>query len=116
MKYCVKCGAEMVDDAVLCVKCGCMVDGATNVTPQSVEQAPAYQPSSLATAAKIFMILGTIVMAITTYCIALAWCLPLTIIYCKKIKRGEPIGVGFKVCSLLFVSMVGGILMLCDKQ
>ncbi len=116
MKYCVKCGAEMLDDAVLCVKCGCMVDGATSVPAAPVENVPDYKPSSLAIAAKVFMILGTIVMALTTYCIALAWCLPLTIIYCKKIKRGEPIGTGFKICSLLFVSMLGGILMLCDKN
>ncbi len=27
MKYCVYCGAEMLDDAVMCVKCGRMVDG-----------------------------------------------------------------------------------------
>ena len=27
MKYCVKCGAELCDEAVVCPKCGCMVDG-----------------------------------------------------------------------------------------
>lgn len=27
MKYCVKCGAELRDEAVVCPKCGCMVDG-----------------------------------------------------------------------------------------
>lgn len=27
MKYCVKCGAELCDEAVVCTKCGCMVDG-----------------------------------------------------------------------------------------
>lgn len=27
MKYCVKCGAELRDEAVICPKCGCMVDG-----------------------------------------------------------------------------------------
>ena len=27
MKYCKYCGAEMLDDAVMCVKCGKMVDG-----------------------------------------------------------------------------------------
>jgi uncharacterized membrane protein YvbJ len=29
MKYCRHCGAEMVDDAVLCVKCGCPVENIT---------------------------------------------------------------------------------------
>lgn len=27
MKYCQKCGAEMVDEAVICVKCGCSQTG-----------------------------------------------------------------------------------------
>ena len=27
MKYCVKCGAELCDEAVVCPKCGCIVDG-----------------------------------------------------------------------------------------
>lgn len=31
MKYCSKCGAELLDDAVVCPKCGCQVDGA-NIT------------------------------------------------------------------------------------
>ncbi len=34
MKYCSKCGQEIVDDAVVCTKCGCAVDaqrGNTNV-------------------------------------------------------------------------------------
>ena len=26
MKYCTKCGAEMLDEAVICVKCGCPVE------------------------------------------------------------------------------------------
>ena len=110
MKFCSKCGAEMFDDAVICVKCGCPVESVA---------APAGAVSSgtgVSTAAKVFMIIGTVLMALYTFCIGLAWCLPLTISYCNKLKRGERIGTGFKVCSLLFVSLIGGILMLCDKD
>lgn len=28
MKFCAKCGKELMDDAVLCLHCGCTVDGA----------------------------------------------------------------------------------------
>ncbi len=28
MKFCTKCGTELLDEAVICTKCGCMVDGA----------------------------------------------------------------------------------------
>ena len=27
MKFCTKCGAQLFDDAMICVKCGCMVEG-----------------------------------------------------------------------------------------
>ncbi len=30
MKYCSKCGNELFDEAVMCVKCGCMVENANN--------------------------------------------------------------------------------------
>ena len=40
----------------------------------------------------------------------------MTVSYCKKIKTGEPISVGFKICSLLFVSTIAGIIMLIDKD
>lgn len=116
MKFCSKCGAEMFDDAVICVKCGRPVETAAPVAPIQPEFAPAPEPSSLAMVAKIFMIIGTVVMSLTTCLIALAWCLPMTISYNNKIKRGEPVSVGFKVCSLLFVNTIAGILMLCDKD
>ena len=112
MKYCVKCGAEMVDDAVICVKCGCLVGGAM---PAANQQQPV-AASGTKTAAKVFMIIGTVFMSLYTFLIGLSWCLPMTISYCNKIKRGEPISTGFKVCSLIFVNMIAGILMLCDSD
>ena len=113
MKYCSKCGAELFDETVICVKCGCPVGNSVQFDPQA-PAAP--KQSGLTTAAKVFMILGTVLMAIYTLCIGLAWCLPMTLHYFKKIKRGERLGTGFKVCSLIFVSLLGGIFMLCDND
>ena len=31
----------------------------------------------------------------------------------NKVKNGEPVGVGLKICMLLFVSLIGGIFALC---
>ncbi len=109
MKYCSKCGAEMMDEAIFCIKCGCAVEN-------SVIFSGAPRKSGAVTAAKVFMIIGTVLMALCTYCIALAWCLPLTIVYFNKTKRGEAVGTGFKICSLLFVSAIAGILMLGDNN
>lgn len=110
MKYCSKCGAELVDDAVVCTKCGRLIEN-TNFSAMSNQSS-----SGITTAAKVFMIIGTVFTSLFTYVIGLAWCLPMTIVYFKKIKTGAPIGTGFKVCSLLFVNLLAGILMLCDKE
>lgn len=67
MKYCSKCGNELLDDAVICPKCGCAVEGMRN--PEAVDNR-----SGLQTAAKIFMIIGCI--AIGWCLIPLAWCIP----------------------------------------
>ena len=92
-----------------------------NQQPYGVPQQPYGDPyaapaksSGLSTAAKIFMIIATVVQGI--YILPLAWCLPMTLSYCKKVKNNQPIGIGFKICSLLFVNTIAGILMLCDKD
>lgn len=72
--------------------------------------------SGLITATKIFMIIGTVILGITGFLVPLAWCIPMTVIYFKKIERGEPLSVVFKVCSLLFVSLLAGIFMLIDSE
>ncbi|MBQ8751767.1 MAG: hypothetical protein IJZ13_01535 [Clostridia bacterium] len=106
MKYCSRCGTQLVDEAVICVGCGCAV--------ATVPTYAAPKSSGLTTAAKVFMVMGTVIMGL--YIIPLAWCIPMTVSYFNKVKYGQPVSTGFKVCSLLFVSMLGGIFMLCDKD
>ena len=50
------------------------------------------------------------------YLIPLIWGIPMTVHYFKATKNKKPVGVGFKVCTLLFVNLVAGILMLCDNS
>ncbi|MBE6576958.1 MAG: zinc-ribbon domain-containing protein [Ruminococcaceae bacterium] len=108
MKFCEKCGTQNDDDAVVCAVCGnSFQNGNDNVVKEE---------STLTKVAKAFMIVGTVLMSLYTFGIALAWCLPMTLSYCKKIKNGTPIGTGFKVCSLLFVSLIAGVLMLCETN
>ncbi len=65
-------------------------------------------------AAFIFCLIGTITMGWTL--IPLCWCIPMTISVYKAYKGEKELGVGFKVCTLLFVSLIGGILLLCDND
>lgn len=104
MKYCIKCGNELIDDAVVCTKCGC-----------SAKSKQSNNTSGFKTAANVLMIIGTVFNAFF-YLIPLAWCIPMTVIYSNKVKNGEEVSTAFKVCSLLFVSLLGGIFMLCDNE
>lgn len=124
MKYCTHCGAQIEDDAIICVNCGC----ATNDGKSKVKDGN----SSMGKAALAFMIIASILTPIRGFynystatnefiglvClifgfVSLAWCIPMTIHFGLKLKKGESVGNGFKVCSLLFVSLIAGILMFC---
>ena len=138
MKYCKKCGNKMVDDAVVCVKCGCYVD--KNLSQEGGEQFCAYcgfplsvstdvcvrcgtpvlkntktlksYSTGMVTVIKVFLTLAC-VFKIAAAHVCLLWMLPMTISLFKKMNKSEPIGVGFKVCTLIFVSFIAGILLLC---
>ena len=64
--------------------------------------------------AKGFMIFATVIQGV--YLIPLLWCIPMTVSYSNRIKKNKPVSTGFKVCVLLFVNWIAGILMLCDKE
>ena len=105
MKYCSKCGVELVDEAVVCVKCGCATE---------LYLFNAQKKSDYTKAAKVLMIVGTVLNGF--FILPLAWCIPMTVVYCNKIKNNRPVGIGFKICSLLFVSLLGGIFMFSDNN
>ena len=65
-------------------------------------------------AAFILCLIGTIASAIAV--IPLIWCIPMTIKVYKAYKGEETLSTGFKVCTLLFVSLIGGILLLVDNE
>ena len=108
------CGTELADDAAVCFSCGSSFE--TALDPVSPVYGQKKQNSGLTTTAKVFMVIGAIVTGLMGYTIPLAWCIPMTIIYFNKVKNGQHISTGFKVCTLIFVSTIAGILMLCDKD
>lgn len=63
-------------------------------------------------AIKIFMIIGSVVMAAAI--IPLIWCIPMYMHYSKCAETGKHPSLAFKICTLLFVNVVAGILMLVD--
>ena len=105
MRFCQKCGKEIMEETVICPGCGC---SAAN------EKKEKGGNDGLAVASKIFLILGCVAQG--WLLVPLAWCLPITISVCNRMKSGEPIGTGLKVCALLFVNLIGGILLLCRSD
>ena len=115
MKYCSKCGAQLMDEAVICLRCGCAVGPMRSF---GARQMQSVQPTDAKMAAKVLMIIRTVLFALIPFVglVTLAWHLPMTISYCGKIKRGEPISTGFKVCILIFTGLIAGILLLCERD
>lgn len=109
MKYCSHCGTELSDDASFCSHCGvCVQNGNGGVAWQRNES-----NNNLITCIKVFLIIACIVNALSSFGIALAWCLPMTIQIFRRMREGIPVGLALKVCTLIFVSLVSGILLLC---
>ncbi len=118
--FCKFCGKKIGIGTPYCPYCGSRIDmPAPPQQPAYQAPAPQYvqpktEPTTLATVAFVFMIISTVLSGLLL--IPLAWMLPMTLIFKKKIDAGLPVGVGFKVCTLLFVSTIAGILMLCDDK
>lgn len=129
MKYCTHCGGEIEDDAAICIHCGCAT---SNYKPANNSA----KGKTLGKVALAFMILACIIrpldimsnflkyfassetlfvgiIGIFISLIPLAWCIPMTIHFNNKFKNDESVGIGFKICTLIFVNFIAGILMLC---
>ena len=105
--YCKNCGHQINDEAVVCTACGAPTDNYKKVVSTS-ESGEKYK------VAKVFMIIGCVFSALW-YLIPLAWTIPMTVHLFKASKKGEKVGTAFKVCSLLFVNTIAGILLLCEE-
>lgn len=102
MKYCTHCGKELLDEAVICPSCGC------EVSHKAVSND---DKKVLALIAKIFMVLSCVVAAFAL--IPLCWMIPMTVKAFRKLDNDEPLSIAFKVCTLIFVNLISGILLLC---
>ena len=131
MIYCRKCGNPMEDGSNFCPVCGNPVQSVNTsyYAGQQYAQDRSYtanyygaasypavkrRDDSLATVAKVFLILGCVSEG--WLIIPLAWCLPITIKICNCLRDNQPISTGLKVCALLFVNVVAGIMLLCMED
>ena len=141
--FCSHCGHEVSDEAVVCIHCGCMIDRPKQTNKgiaQNISSSNQAKVSGLKIAAKVFMIISVSLDAVYfffmlglalvasaptnadflglgfMYLIPLIWQIPMLGCFLNKIRNGEPISIGFKVCTLIFFSLIAGILLLCDQE
>ncbi len=120
MKYCTNCGVPLDDEVKFCENCGTPTGvQAARAEAGAAPAAPAYdapprRDETMCIVVKVFLILGCITFGWAL--IPLAWCIPITVSIFRKLRSGEPIGVGLKVCALIFVNLIAGILLLCMED
>lgn len=118
MKYCPNCGIEITnEESKFCHSCGSKLDVSET---KIVEDCNTLEKKSntLHKVAWAFLIVTMSFNLILTlilpfYIISYAWMIPMFVSMTKKMKKNQPIGVGFGVCTLLFFNLISGILILC---
>jgi len=116
-KYCTKCGAKMPSSFSICTNCGKFFEKEnTNTTNQTKYDFTSTKPNKhvYQIIIFIFMIISTIYLA--TFIIPLFWCIPMTITYWNKIQKNEKVNITFKICSLIFMGIIPGLLMLFEDE
>ena len=136
VKYCPNCGAVMNDNEYYCSHCGSgggygsdggySSDGgygsggygqSGSYSPYGgypSSAAPRSGDSTMSTFIKVFLIIGCIIEGWTLA--ALAWCIPMTISIFHSLRDRRPVSLAMKICTLLFVSRIAGILLLCMSE
>lgn len=137
MKHCSYCGEKLDDDSKFCPKCGKKVEefNSSNVNSSSDGSTINSSNTKVWTGIKltsfIFMLISILISVFTIFTIyfssngsgfriripiALIWQIPMTIYYYKAVINKKKTSTGFKVCTLIFLNLISGILMLCDKD
>lgn len=133
--YCKNCGSELTDGAEYCSNCGTKVTEtyqSTNISSTSTTDLN--KKTGLHIGAFVFMVISifsvcgsaltiwasNIYLENTGYMmfstlVSLAWIIPMTIkVY--RAKSTTELTMGFKICTLLFVNLIAGILLICDSN
>lgn len=137
--FCSKCGKENPDQAAFCSTCGAPISqpAAQQAAPAPAPAAPYTPPAAPVapgatiteegqiypmeekdrTLRLINFILCVITCVLVCWAIVpLAWCIPMTVHSWGIYKGTKPNTTAFGVCTLIFVDIIGGILLLVSRK
>lgn len=110
--FCKYCGEKIDIGVRVCPHCHNVLDD--GVGPQMNTHRGVEGASTLRLLAFVFALISLILTAIAI--IPLCWTIPMTMHIYRGYKYNMPISLAFKVCTLFFLSFIGGILLLCDQD
>ncbi len=110
--FCPNCGNQIDERANYCPHCGRCFN-APPPMPSGYYPPTHAQPKSH-WFLKLLMVLSCIFGFLSI--IGWIWILPMTIHLFNKIERRERLSTAFKVCTILFVSVLAGIIMACSDD
>ena len=123
MKYCKKCGNSLFSSAQICPYCGTKVGTSvhgynylnSNENKDNNKVANSNRTNNdLRAGIKFFLVLSCI--ARVCLIIPIIWVIPMTSYYFRKTRCNERVSFGYKICCILFVSVIAGCLMLCETN
>lgn len=103
MKYCRYCGNELLDEAIICSKCGCKSQLFNNNDEVN-------NNNGITILIKVFLIISCILTG--WIFIPLLWKIPMTVHYFNSIEDNKKVGLAYEILTLIFVSRIAGILLL----
>lgn len=90
MKYCSKCGNELMDEAVVCTKCGCMVEKATSTNSKNEENRKALDNVNMLYEGTFSLIMG-IASLLVTFCLIFSFTWEYSIFFYGLIGTAFPL-------------------------
>ena len=115
--FCKFCGHPVSEDAIYCPTCGKKLD---EVKKEEVKveavglETPKKRNETIAQIGLVFCTINTIIAGFVL--IPLIWMLPMTVSIYKSLQEHKPISVAMKVCTCLFLSLLGGVLLLIADE
>ena len=110
-KTCPSCDAEMPSKFPICTNCGYSFKSEKQLF---VFNNSVTDPSPLQIISLALMIIISLILAFCFFFIPLLWCLPMTIYYANNIRKQKSTHIAFKICTIIFVGIIPGIVMLFD--